>query len=258
MYFEKLNIKDHYILVTGATGYIGSFVCKKLVNLGANLVITSTNKTKISKLLNELKKINSDTKSFIVDFSKKNSLQNVKKYIKKENINELGCIHFAVYRPNQKNINNPELLFNDSVSVNANSYFEVLSLFDNKEIKLKKGSLIFISSIYGKKAPKFEIYKNLNMGCEPDYSFIKSGLEGLIKYYSSKYSHKNLRYNSIILGGVFNHQNKIFVSRYKKNVPMGRMANPDDIIGAIVYLLSDASSYVTGSNINIDGGYLSR
>lgn len=258
MYFKKFNVKNHNILITGATGYLGNFICKKLTELGANLIITSTNKSKLSKLVDDLKKINSNTKGFIVDFSKKNSLHIVKKYLKKENLNELGCVHFAVYRPNQKNLKNSNLYFTDSVSVNANSYFEILSLFDNQQIKLKKSSLIFISSIYGKKAPKFEIYRNLNMGCEPDYSFIKSGLDGLIKYYSSKYSHMNLRYNSIILGGVFNHQNKIFVSRYKKNVPMGRMAEPDDIIGALIYLLSDASSYVTGSNINIDGGYLSR
>ena len=117
---------------------------------------------------------------------------------------------------------------------------------------------MYIGSIYGKGSPDFDIYKGLQMGTEPDYVFIKEGMNGLSKFYANKYGAANVRSNVIVLGGVFDNQPSKFVERYISKVPLRRMAEPSDVVGACLFLLSDASSYVTGTELFVDGGYHSR
>ena len=121
------------------------------------------------------------------------------------------------------------------------------------------GSIIQTSSIYGIMGPDHRIYKNssLNgnvMGSPAVYSFTKSGVIGLTKYLATYWSDKNIRVNSLTPGGVESEQNEAFIKQYSNRIPMGRMALREEIVGALVYLASDASSYVTGQNIIVDGG----
>ena len=88
-----------------------------------------------------------------------------------------------------------------------------------------------------------------------DYSITKSALINLTRYLSTYWGKENIRVNSISLGGIYDNQNKSFIKKYSNNVPLGRLANKNEFNGAIYYLLSDESSYITGSNIVIDGGW---
>ena len=124
----------------------------------------------------------------------------------------------------------------------------------------KTGSIINISSIYGLLSPDQSLYdyrrKNNKEFYKPvAYSASKSGILNLTRYLAVYWAKKNVRVNTLSLGGIFNNQDKQFIENYNKRVPIGRLANPDDIIGAIIYLSSSASQYVTGSNIVIDGGW---
>ena len=122
------------------------------------------------------------------------------------------------------------------------------------------GSIINVSSDLGVIAPNQNLYKK--EGVSEDfqsvkpvtYSVIKHGINGLTKYVSTYWADKNVRCNSICPGGVFNNQPEDFLNKVSKLIPQGRMAEKEELNGIIIYLLSDASSYVNGSIISIDGG----
>ena len=119
------------------------------------------------------------------------------------------------------------------------------------------GSIINISSIYGILSPDQRIYAyKVKPFFKPvTYCISKAGVLNLTRYLASYWARKNVRVNTLTLGGVFNNQDKIFLKNYTSKVPLGRMARQDEYNGAIIFLASDASSYMTGSNIIIDGGY---
>ena len=117
------------------------------------------------------------------------------------------------------------------------------------------GSIINISSIYGMVAPDMSIYEGSDFETEPDYSFIKGGIISFSKYLSAYDSKKNVRINCISPGGFFNNQGEPFLSKYIEKTPLGRMASHDDMKGIALFLASEASSYITGSVIPVDGGW---
>ncbi len=124
--------------------------------------------------------------------------------------------------------------------------------------KRKQGSIINFCSIYGICAPDFSIYEGTKMTMPAAYAAIKSGVLGMTRYIAAYYAPWNIRANVISPGGVFDGQKPSFVARYRQKTPLGRMAEPRDICGGVVYLASGASAYVTGINLVIDGGWTMR
>ena len=127
-------------------------------------------------------------------------------------------------------------------------------IFGNHFAKQKKGSIINISSDLGLVAPNQNLYNHLNYYKPITYSIIKHGIIGLTKYISSYWGAQGVRCNTIAPGGVFNNQDKKFIEKIKKEIPMKRMANLEDFNGMIIYLMSDMSKYTNGALISIDGG----
>jgi NAD(P)-dependent dehydrogenase (short-subunit alcohol dehydrogenase family) len=119
----------------------------------------------------------------------------------------------------------------------------------------KFGSLINIGSTYGVVAPDFTIYEGTPLTSPVGYAAIKGGILQLSRYLASYYGEYNVRVNSLCPGGIFDNQNPIFVENYEKKVPLRRMGKPDEMAGGVVFLLSDAATYVTGHNLMVDGGW---
>lgn len=117
------------------------------------------------------------------------------------------------------------------------------------------GSIINYSSIYGTVAPTFSIYNNTEMTSPSPYSLIKGGLNMMTKYFASYFGKYSIRVNCISPGGVKTDQNPDFIKNYERFTPLGRMANPDDLVGPTLFLASDISSYITGHNLLVDGGW---
>ena len=103
--------------------------------------------------------------------------------------------------------------------------------------------------------PDFSIYGKTGMTSPADYSFAKGGMIAFTKYLATYYARYNIRVNCISPGGLFTNQPREFVKNYIKRTPLGRMANEDDLKGAAVFLASDASAYITGHNLVVDGGW---
>ena len=144
-----------------------------------------------------------------------------------------------------------------NIDMQMNSVFvfcqKVLPHMANK----KYGSVVNIGSIYGSVGPDFNVYNNTELTMPAAYSAIKGGIINFTRYLSSYYGKSNVRVNCVSPGGIFNNQPIEFVKNYENRVPMKRMGIPDDISPAVSFLLSDESTYITGQNIIIDGGWTS-
>jgi NAD(P)-dependent dehydrogenase (short-subunit alcohol dehydrogenase family) len=116
------------------------------------------------------------------------------------------------------------------------------------------GSLINVSSLYGVRGPDHRIYEGMPFSSFVPYSASKAGVHGLTLWLATYWGRANIRVNTVVPGGVDNHHDPEFVRRYANRTPMGRMAEPDDLVGTIVYLASDASRYCTGQQFVVDGG----
>lgn len=119
----------------------------------------------------------------------------------------------------------------------------------------KRGSIINLGSTYGIVGPDFSIYEGTELTMPAAYAAIKGGIINFTRYLASYYAKDGIRFNCISPGGVENYQAASFVEKYTRRTPLGRMAKPSDIAGAAVFLASDASAYVTGHNLVVDGGW---
>jgi NAD(P)-dependent dehydrogenase (short-subunit alcohol dehydrogenase family) len=121
-----------------------------------------------------------------------------------------------------------------------------------------RGSIINIASIYGVVANDPSLYAGTDMVQPPSYNFVKGGMINFTRYLASYYGQEGIRANAISPGGYQDQQPAAFIARYAERVPLGRMMGHDDLQGAVVYLASDASAYVTGTNLMVDGGWTCR
>ena len=150
----------------------------------------------------------------------------------------------------------PEEAWDKVIDVNLKSIFLTCQIIGKEMADNSGGSIINISSHYGLISPDQRIYNYRKNFYKPiSYSASKSGIFNITRYLSTYWGQQSVRVNSLTLGGVFDNQDEEFVNNYSKKVPLGRMAEKHEYNGVIHFLLSDASSYITGSNIVSDGGW---
>ncbi|WZN41747.1 SDR family oxidoreductase [Chitinophaga pollutisoli] len=160
----------------------------------------------------------------------------------------------AVSRP-MKGYDAPIAQFAESMLVNATGMMDLLREMAALIEESGGGSIINIASMMGMRGPDLSNYDGTDMGHPPpDYFFHNAGLINLTRYLAKVLAGKQVRVNCISPGGLFNHQPEQFLKNYCKKVPLGRMANRDDIKGLVVLLASDAGAYINGENILMDGG----
>jgi len=135
--------------------------------------------------------------------------------------------------------------------------FALCKAFVPDMMRQAKGSIINISSIYGVVANDPTLYEGTDMLQPPHYNFVKAGMINFTRHIANYYGKQGIRANCISPGGFLADQPEAFVKNYCKRVPIGRMMNHEDIKGAVVFLASDASAYVTGVNLMVDGGWTS-
>lgn len=145
--------------------------------------------------------------------------------------------------------------FNENTSLHLGGYFNTCKHFSKYFLSQGFGNIINISSIYGLVAPRFHIYDGTTMTVPVEYAAIKAGVNHLTKYISSYLSGKNIRVNTLTLGGILDGQPESFLKKYAKECYGKGMLNPNDVTGALIFLISDGSNFINGQNIVVDDGF---
>tara|TARA_Y100000591_G_scaffold333291_1_gene375393 strand:+ start:7104 stop:7907 length:804 start_codon:yes stop_codon:yes gene_type:complete len=258
---QKQVLKNQIAIITGSSGILGQRFCKLLSVNGAKVIAVDKIKVKNDTFENH------ENISFVkCDITSEKSVKNlVSDIIRKFGRIDILVNNAATKTNKLKNFFYPfekyeYSTWKDVMSVNLDAAF-LLSKYVGNEMQKKRiaGKIIYISSIYGILGPDHRIYQkgkfqNIKMGTPAVYSASKSALIGLTKYLATYYGHIGIRVNSITPGGIEGEQNSIFKKNYSKRVPLGRMGKEHEIEGALLFLVSDESSYITGQNLIVDGG----
>lgn len=261
---DIFDIKKKNIVLTGSSGFLGTHFSHILSSHGANVILIDVEKNKNKKLELELtKKYNTTPKAFSTDISDpKEMSQLVKNILKKFRTIDV-LINNAQFLPKTDRMRDasfekyPFELWNKTISKNLNGVFLTSKEIGRIMIKQQHGIILNISSIYGIQGPDQSIYGDSRLNSPAFYSVTKGGIISLTRYLAALWSKKNIRVNTLTLGGVYNNKlhPKSFVKSYSKKTMIGRMAKINDYDGALLFLISNASSYMTGSNLIIDGGW---
>jgi len=243
-----ISLNDKVIIVTGGSGLLGSEIIYQIKKLGAiviNLEInikTNVELTEIECDITNPESINNTISLIIQKFGKIDGLVNNAYPRTNDWGNKFEDIKIDSWKSN--------------IDMQLNSTFYLCQIVLEKMKIQKFGSIINMASIYGLVGPDFSVYANTDMTMPAAYSAIKGGVISFTRYLSSYYGKYNIRINCISPGGIFNNQPDTFVKNYEKKVPMNRMGKPSDISPAVCFMLSDESSYITGHNLVIDGGWV--
>jgi len=249
-----LNLKGKIILVSGGAGNYGKCIVEGLAEAGGTVIIASRNMENVEKTVSKFREEGWDVHSMPVDQGDHDSVVALKALITKKFGKLDVFVNNAVSRP-MKTYDDPIENFAESMRINSTGAVDILREMADLIEKSGGGSIINIASMMGMFGPDLSNYEGTNMGIPPpDYFFHRAGIINLTRYLARVYAGKNIRVNCVSPGGLFNNQPERFLENYNKKVPLGRMANNDDIKGLMVLLASDAGAYINGENILMDGG----
>ena len=249
-------------IVTGATGHLGRTISQTLAEIGCNLILVDLPMADFSILKKDLKKFPKiETHTIFCDLEVEQSRKKALKEITDNHININCLINNAAFVAASKlegwldPFENQSLdTWRKAFEVNLTSAFH-LSQALMPLLKISEGSnIINITSIYGEYGPDWKLYENTNMGNPAAYASSKGGLSQLTRWLATTLA-PDIRVNAISPGGIFRNQPVSFIKKYEKRTPLNRMGFEEDFKGAIAFLSSDLSSYVTGQILNIDGGW---
>ncbi len=250
------DLSNKVIVITGGCGLLGKGFVKTALGRGASVIAADIDEEQLQKLKSE---IDSDKLHTVkLDITSESSIQKAISEIK----NKFGKIDALVnnaYPRNKGYGNDLEKVtykdFCENVDMHLGGYFLCMQQFAMFFKQQGHGNMISMASIYGVAAPKFEVYENSGFTMPVEYAAIKAGVIHLTKYFVNYYAGKNIRFNCISPGGIFNDQNEEFVKKYNEHGVSKGMLAQEDIMGTFAYLLSDASAYINGQNIVVDDGW---
>ena len=257
-----MDLQDRVALITGGAGHIGHVIAEGLAELGASVAVLDIDQTAAGASASELAhSYKVKTLAMAVDLTDITAVQSAPKRV----VEEFGrldvVIHSAAYGGDTK-FPGWAVPFDEqtveawdrALRVNLTSAFALAQAARQPLIDSGHGSIVLISSIYGLVGPDMSLYEGTTMNNPAGYGASKGGLLQLTRYLATVLA-PQIRVNAISPGGVWRQQAEQFHARYQARTPLGRMATEEDLKGAAAYLSSDLSSYVTGHNLVVDGGW---
>lgn len=253
--------------MTGGAGFLGKHFCRGLAEAGASVVVVDVDPTAIAKIVDE---INAATPNQALGICSDITQPNSAQTIVSDAVSKFGSVDVLLNNAAGKG---PDLdsyfaSFEDYtldqwrtvMAINIDAMFLMAQAVGKQMIEQGRGgSIIQTSSAYGIMGPDNRIYEgswylNRRINTPAVYSTSKAAVVGLTKFLATYWADKKIRVNALVPGGTESGQNEEFQKRYGARIPLGRMAHAHEIVGAVLYLASDAASYVTGHNLVVDGG----
>ena len=248
---DLFSLRDRVAIVTGGAGQLGREIVRGLEERGARVAVFDL-----------------DAERFRVDVTDRAAIESATAEV----VSELGVPHVLV---NAAALDSPpdapteevgpvetypEESFDAVMDVNVKGTFLCCQVVGGRMAAEGRGSIVNVSSIYGMLSPVQDLYEFRRRGGEEffkpvAYAVSKSALYNLTRYLATYWAKSGVRVNTLTLAGVWNEQPQEFVDSYTARMPLGRMADAREVVGPVVFLASDASSYVTGSNLVADGGW---
>lgn len=252
---NNFDLKHKIILLTGSSGLLAKNFILEILKFNGKIILLDKKKSKLAK--------NKNLFFLKCDLSSEAEVKKTFRHIEKKIGIPDVLINNAALNPQTREINNNDFslenfqksYWDKDIKNSLTTAFLCTKYFGKYNSK-KKRVILNISSDLGVIAPNQSIYKNKKKeNFKPvSYSVIKHGIIGLTKYTSTFWNEKNIRCNAVAFGGVYNKQKKAFVKKISKLIPMGRMAHENEYNSTIIYLISDASSYMNGAVVVVDGG----
>mgnify|MGYP001230751322 FL=1 len=266
---EKFSLDGRTALVTGGAGLLGKQFTGALGQAGAKVVVSDLDSSAAEKHVEELRHKGIQAMAVTVDVTNPESVSNMVE----QAVSAFGSldvlVNSAALDPkfDKKNDNDqydysfenyPLKSWKNALDVNLTGMFLACQASARQMLTQKAGVIINICSIYGVVGPDQRIYQRKdeeNQYKPIYYSVTKAGVLGLTRYLAAYYAGSSIRVNALTPGGIYNDHDEQFLKAYSSKTVLGRMANSDEMNGAIVFLASDASSYMTGANLIVDGGW---
>jgi NAD(P)-dependent dehydrogenase (short-subunit alcohol dehydrogenase family) len=266
-YKKQFDLSGRTAVVTGATGILGKLFCAGLAEFGAKIAVVDLHETVAVKYAKDLQeRYDIECRGVACDVRKPKEIKIMADTVE-ESLGEIDILHNNAATKG----NDLEKFFapleeysletwREIMSVNLDGLFLVAQEIGTRMANRGRGSIIQTSSIYGATmGPDQRIYQDseymgMAINTPPPYTVSKGGVVGLTNYLATYWAKRGVRVNTLTPGGVESGQNDIFSKKYSERVPMERMADGNEMVGTLVFLASDASSYITGQNIFIDGG----
>ncbi len=268
---EKFDLTGRVAVVTGGVGLLGAEFCKTLAEAGAAVAVVDLNGAAAEKVAAGLVADGYRVIAVPTDITKPESVNAMVEMVVKEFGRLDILVNSAALDPKfdpdaaAKGIapgafeDYPLEQWNAALNVNLTGMFLVTqACVKQMNVQGQKGSIINICSTYGLNGPDQRIYikDGVRVAFKPVYYTVtKGGVLGFTKYLAAYYASTEIRVNALTPGGVFNNHEEYFVKNYSAKTILGRMAKKDEMNGALLFLASDASSYMTGNNVVVDGGW---
>lgn len=265
---SSFDLTGRVAVVTGGAGLLGRQFCLTLAQAGAAVLVADLSPEAAEKVTSELANLKQKGIAQRTDVGDANSVEAMVAAAIKNFGNIDILVNSAALDPkfdkggagkhSSAFEEYPLSAWQDALRVNLTGAFLCSQAAVKPMLKQGSGVIINICSTYGLVGPDQRIYQKQGQPAQykpVDYTVTKAGILGLTKYLATYYGDKNIRVNALSPGGVFNNHESEFVQAYSSRTVLGRMARPDEMNGALLFLASDASSYMTGANLIVDGGW---
>ena len=258
---ESFSLKGKVALLTGGAGLYGRQIVASLAEAGAKVYIASRGLEALERVASEERGRGLDVTALQLDLGSDRSIELLHDQIMSENENFDILVNNAVTRCACVGWDRDLDYYDKSLRINASALFKVTYLFGEEMKKQRSGSIINIGSMMGMIGVENANYAGTDINSDPSpiYFYEKGGMINFSRWSASILGEYNIRVNCVSPGGFDpGDQPAVFLKNYNARTQLGRMANSTDMKGIIVFLASDASSYITGTNIPVDGGYTAK
>lgn len=252
-------LKGKIIVVTGGGGLLGGAFVRTIAENGGIAVAADVDFDAARRVVaSVIPDASGSAFPELLDITDRESVVNLIEYV----VDNYGKIDAVVNNAYPRNVNYGRRLedvtfedFSENLKLHLGGYFLVAKEFCQFFQKYGSGNVVNMASIYGSIAPRFNIYAGTNKTMPVEYAAIKSGVIHLTRYFAQYFKADNIRINCLSPGGILDKQPQSFLDAYDKFCGTKGMLMPDDLTGALIFLLSDASKYMTGQNIQVDDGF---